>query len=106
MPRNNFRPEAWKKTFGLNDEQVFFFSYHLKADEDHAGQQVWEPILRSLRNEAEREEILAGLVSALIGEKLFYQGICEAGDEWDRLHNETGSTPTNDGMTNAQNPTR
>ena len=106
LPRNNFRPEAWKKTFGLNDEQVFFFSYHLKADEDHAGQQVWEPILRNLRNEAEREEILAGLVSALIGEKLFYQGICEAGDEWDRLHNETGGTPTNDGMSNVQNPTR
>jgi hypothetical protein len=59
-----------------------------------------------LRNEAEREEILAGLVSALIGEKLFYQGICEAGDEWDRLHNETGGTPTNDGMTNVQNSTR
>jgi pyrroloquinoline quinone (PQQ) biosynthesis protein C len=83
LPRNNFRPEAWKKAFGLNDEQVFFFSYHLKADEDHAGQQVWEPILRNVRSEAEREEILAGLISALIGEKLFYQGICEAGDEWD-----------------------
>jgi pyrroloquinoline quinone (PQQ) biosynthesis protein C len=84
LPRNNFRPEAWKKTFGLNDEQVFFFSYHLKADEDHAGQHVWEPILRNLRSEAEREEILAALKTALIGEKLFYQGICEAGDEWDR----------------------
>jgi pyrroloquinoline quinone (PQQ) biosynthesis protein C len=85
LPRNNFRPEAWKTTFGLNDEQVFFFSYHLKADEDHAGQQVWAPILRNVRSEAEHEEIFVGLSSALIGEKLFYQGICEAGDEWDRL---------------------
>jgi pyrroloquinoline quinone (PQQ) biosynthesis protein C len=88
LPHNNFRPEAWKKTFGLNDQQVFFFSYHLKADQDHAGAQVWEPISRNVRSEVEREEILAGLSSALVGEKLFYQGICEAGDEWDRLHNE------------------
>jgi pyrroloquinoline quinone (PQQ) biosynthesis protein C len=85
LPRNNFRPEAWKATFGLNDEQVFFFSYHLKADEDHAGQQVWAPILRSVRSQEERDAILNGLNSVLIGEKLFYQGICEAGDAWDRL---------------------
>jgi pyrroloquinoline quinone (PQQ) biosynthesis protein C len=89
LPHNNFRPEAWKRTFNLNDDQVFFFSYHLKADEDHAGQQVWEPILRNVRSEAEGEEIFAGLVSALIGEKLFYQGICEAGDALDREHRET-----------------
>jgi pyrroloquinoline quinone (PQQ) biosynthesis protein C len=85
LPRNNFRPEAWKATFGLNDEQVFFFSYHLKADEDHAGQQVWAPILRNVRSQEERDAILNGLNSVLIGEKLFYQGICEAGDAWDRL---------------------
>jgi len=88
LPKNNFRPEAWKETFGLNDEQVFFFSYHLKADEDHAGQQVWEPILRNLKREEEHAEILAGLSTALVGEKLFYQGICDAGDGWDRLHNQ------------------
>jgi Iron-containing redox enzyme len=93
LPKNNFRPEAWKKTFGLNDQQVFFFSYHLKADEDHAGQRVWEPISRNVRSEAEGGEILAGLISALIGEKLFYQGICEAGDEWDRLHNPENNHP-------------
>jgi hypothetical protein len=92
LPRNNFQPEPWKKTFALNDDQVFFFSYHLKADEEHAGHQVWEPILRNVRSEAEHEEILAGLISALIGEKLFYQGICEAGDEWDRLHNGLSTT--------------
>ena len=84
LPRNNFRPEAWKSAFGLNDQQVFFFAYHLKADEDHAGQQVWEPISRNVRNEAERDEIVAGLISALTGEKLFYQGICEAADQSDR----------------------
>ncbi len=88
LPQNNFMPEAWKKTFGLNDQQVFFFTYHLKADQDHAGAQVWEPISRKVMSEVERAEILAGLDSALIGEKLFYQGICEVGDEWDRLHNE------------------
>src|SRR5216683_5927856 len=24
MPKNNFRPEAWKRTFALDDERVFF----------------------------------------------------------------------------------
>ena len=90
LPRNNFRPEAWKTAFALNDEQVFFFSYHLKADEDHAGQQVWAPILRNVRNEVERGEIRAGLITALTGEKLFYQGICELGDEWDRRQGTSG----------------
>ncbi|MBV8774082.1 MAG: iron-containing redox enzyme family protein [Deltaproteobacteria bacterium] len=83
VPENNFRPEAWKQTFGLNDEQVFFFSYHLKADEDHAGHEVWEPILRHVKHATEREEIYSGLISALTAEKLFYQGISEAGDQWD-----------------------
>ena len=30
---HNYRPEAWQATFQLNDEQVFFFSYHTKADD-------------------------------------------------------------------------
>jgi pyrroloquinoline quinone (PQQ) biosynthesis protein C len=84
LPENNFRPEAWKRTFGLDDEKVFFFQYHLKADEDHAGQEVWGPILRHVKTDAERDEIFAGLVSALTAEKLFYEGICAAGDEWDQ----------------------
>jgi pyrroloquinoline quinone (PQQ) biosynthesis protein C len=83
LPQNNFRPENWQRAFDLNEEQVFLFRYHLKADEDHAGQSVWAPILPHVRNETERDEILAGLASALVGEKLFYQGICEAGDAWD-----------------------
>jgi pyrroloquinoline quinone (PQQ) biosynthesis protein C len=91
MPENNFRPEAWKRAFGLNDEQVFFFRYHLKADEDHAGQEVWEPIVRHVKSDADREEIFSGLVSTLIGEKLFYEGICEAGDEWDQRQKPDGA---------------
>lgn len=85
MPENNFRPEIWKRTFGLDDEKVFFFSYHLKADEEHAGQEVWEPILRHIRNDADCKEIFSGLVVALAAEQLFYQAICEAGDQWDRM---------------------
>jgi pyrroloquinoline quinone (PQQ) biosynthesis protein C len=83
LPQNNFRPENWMRAFELDEEQVFFFRYHLKADEDHAGQSVWTPILRHVRHDSERREILGGLASALTGEKLFYQGICEAGDAWE-----------------------
>ena len=84
LPENNFLPGAWKKAFGLNDEQVFFFSYHTKADEDHAGREVWTPIIRHLKTEEQEREILAGLDVALTAQKLFYEGICRAGDEWDR----------------------
>ncbi|HZP45203.1 MAG TPA: iron-containing redox enzyme family protein [Candidatus Binataceae bacterium] len=86
LPQNNFRPENWMRAFGLTEEQVFFFRYHLKADEEHAGESVWTPILRHVRHDAEREEILRGLESALVGERLFYQGICEAGDAWEARH--------------------
>jgi len=85
LPQNNFHPEVWKRTFGLDDEQVFFFSYHLKADEEHAGQEVWEPILKHVRNGEDGKEILKGLVSALNAVKLFYQGICEAADAHERV---------------------
>ncbi len=83
LPQNNFRPENWMRAFDLKEEQVFFFRYHLKADQDHAGQSVWTPILRHVRYDSERGEILDGLASALTGEKLFYQGICEMADAWD-----------------------
>ena len=86
LPENNFLPGAWKKAFGLSDEQVFFFSYHTKADDDHAGREVWRPILRHVKTADERQEILAGLEVALTAQKLFYEGICAAGDEWDRAH--------------------
>jgi pyrroloquinoline quinone (PQQ) biosynthesis protein C len=97
LPENNFLPGAWKKAFGLNDEQVFFFSYHTKADDDHAGREVWKPILRHVKSDEAKREILAGLDVALTAQKLFYEGICEAGDEWDR-----GSA----GIARAGSPTR
>jgi len=83
LPENNFQPQAWKKTFGLDDEGVFFFAYHTKADEDHAGKDVWQPILRHVRTDDERREILAGLDVALTAQVLFYQGICDLGDSLD-----------------------
>lgn len=84
LPENNFRPHAWKEAFGLDEEGVFFFTYHTKADEDHAGREVWQPILRHVKTEDERREILAGLDAALAAQVLFYQGICELGDQWER----------------------
>jgi pyrroloquinoline quinone (PQQ) biosynthesis protein C len=86
LPENNFQASAWKKAFGLTDEQVFFFSYHTKADDDHAGREVWRPILRHVKTDDERREILRGLDVALTAQKLFYEGICQLGDEWDREH--------------------
>jgi pyrroloquinoline quinone (PQQ) biosynthesis protein C len=80
MPKHNFQADAWKRTFGLNDEQVFFFTYHTKADDEHAGRRVWEPIARHLTDENDRREVLDGMKLALTALKLFYQGICELGD--------------------------
>jgi len=84
MPKHNIQAEAWKKAFGLNDEQVFFFSYHTKADDDHAGRRVWEPIARHVHDEKTRQEILDGMKLALTALRLFYQGICELGDQLDK----------------------
>ena len=84
MPgRHNFRPEAWQQAYGLNDAQVFFFSYHTRADDDHAGRKVWEPIARHVTSEADRREVLDGMDLALTASKLFYQGVCELGDRID-----------------------
>lgn len=84
MPKHNFQADAWKRTFGLNDEQVFFFTYHTKADDEHAGRRVWEPIARHLTDENDRREVLDGMKLALTALKLFYQGICELGDQLDQ----------------------
>lgn len=84
LPKHNFQAGAWKQTFGLNDEQVFFFSYHTKADDDHAGRRVWEPIARHLTDEKDRRDVFAGMALALTALKLFYQGICELGDAMDK----------------------
>lgn len=84
MPgRHNFRPEAWQRAYDLSDAQVFFFSYHTRADDDHAGRKVWEPIARHVTSEADRREVLDGMDLALTASKLFYQGVCELGDRID-----------------------
>lgn len=84
MPgRHNFRPEAWQQAYGLSGAQVFFFSYHTRADDDHAGRKVWEPIARHVTSEADRREVLDGMDLALTASKLFYQGVCELGDRID-----------------------
>lgn len=84
MPgRHNFRPEAWQQAYSLSDAQVFFFSYHTRADDDHAGRKVWEPIARHVTSEADRREVLDGMDLALTASKLFYQGVCELGDRID-----------------------
>ena len=84
MPgRHNFRPEAWQQAYDLSDAQVFFFSYHTRADDDHAGRKVWEPIARHVTSETDRREVLDGTDLALTASKLFYQGVCELGDRID-----------------------
>ena len=84
MPKHNFQAEAWKRAFGLNDEQVFFFTYHTKADDDHAGRTVWEPIARHVMKDEDRRDVFNGMMLALTALKLFYQGICELGDAMDK----------------------
>lgn len=84
LPKHNFQAEAWKRAFDLNDEQVFFFTYHTKADDDHAGRRVWEPIAHHLTNEKDKQEVFEGMRLALTALKLFYQGISELGDQMDR----------------------
>ena len=81
VPDNNFRPENWVKALGLRNDQVFFFSYHMKADEEHAGRKVWEPIMHHVHNAQDQKEVLTGARSALEGLSLFYQGVAKLGDE-------------------------
>ena len=83
MPEHNFQAAPWKRTFQLDDDQVFFFSYHNKADEDHAGREVWAPIDGHLTDTAVRREVLDSLTLALTALRLFYVGICELGDTLD-----------------------
>ena len=87
LPKHNFQAEAWKKAFNLTDEQVFFFTYHTKADDDHAGRRVWEPITCQVHDERTYQEIIDGMTLALTALQLFYQGITEFGDQMDRTQN-------------------
>ena len=84
LPKNNFQADAWKQTFNLNNEQVLFFSYHAKADLEHGGRKVWEPIDRLVTREEDRKDVIDAAMLALTALKLFYQGVCELGDEIDR----------------------
>lgn len=84
MPKHNFQAAAWKCAFDLTDEQVFFFTYHTKADGDHAGRRTWEPIARHVTTDRDRQEVIGGMKLALTALRLFYQGICELGDQMER----------------------
>ena len=81
---NNFSGERWKKHLGLNDQDVFFFTYHQKADLLHAGVNVWKPIIKHVHNTSDRQELLSGARMALEALRLFYRGCADLGDELDR----------------------
>lgn len=83
-PEHNLRAARWKHYLGLNDDQVFFFSYHEKADEDHAGRDVWTPMQRHIVQDDECREVLAGCRLALEALKLFYRGVADLGDQLDQ----------------------
>jgi pyrroloquinoline quinone (PQQ) biosynthesis protein C len=79
----NFRADVWKKQLGLTDRDVFFFSYHEKADLLHAGTNVWKPIVKHVHDAKDREEILEGAKVGLEALRLFYLGVAEMGDQLD-----------------------
>ena len=80
---HNLGAARWKQALGLTDEQVFFFSYHERADEDHAGRDVWTPIARHAVTEKDRQEVLDGTRLALQALQLFYRGVADLGDRLD-----------------------
>ena len=84
LPEHNLRAARWKQFLGLSDEQVFFFSYHEKADEDHAGRAVWTPIAQHVVTAELRHEVLSGARLALEALKLFYRGVAALGDQLDQ----------------------
>ena len=83
LSNHNLGAEQWKRALGLTDEQVFFFSYHERADEDHAGRDVWKPIARHAVTEKDRREVLDGTKLALQALQLFYRGVADLGDRLD-----------------------
>lgn len=83
LPAHTLRGARWKQSLGLTDEQVFFFTYHEQADEGHAGRDVWNPIVRHVFDEKDRQEVLSGAKLALHGLQLFYQSVADFGDELD-----------------------
>ena len=83
LSNHNLGAAQWKQALGLTDEQVFFFSYHECADEDHAGRDVWTPIAQHAVTEKDRQEVLAGTRLALQALQLFYRGVADLGDRLD-----------------------
>jgi pyrroloquinoline quinone (PQQ) biosynthesis protein C len=83
LPSHSARAAVWKQSLSLTDEQVFFFSYHEKADEGHAGRNVWGPIARHVHTDSDRQEVLSGARLALTALELFYRGVARLGDELD-----------------------
>lgn len=74
LEEHNFRPKIWQETFGLTEEEVFFFDYHLTADLEHAGKKVWRPMEKYVTEEVEAE-IIAKLPLLLEAHRLFYAGV-------------------------------
>jgi pyrroloquinoline quinone (PQQ) biosynthesis protein C len=81
---HNYHADRWKEQLGLTEEQVFFWRYHEKADLDHGGYAVWEPIRRHVTSEALRSEIRDGLEVALEAHSNFFEGIALLGERLDR----------------------
>ncbi|MGH7906976.1 MAG: iron-containing redox enzyme family protein [Candidatus Binataceae bacterium] len=81
---HTFNADTWKRVLGLSEEQVFFMRYHEKADLDHAGRAVWEPIRRHVTSPEIRGEIEEGLTITLEANRCFYEGVASLGERLDR----------------------
>lgn len=74
------KPETWRRAFGLSEADVFFLAYHQKADEDHAGREVWAPLLRHVQTSEQAGRLVAAAEDVLAALQLFYDGIVAHGD--------------------------
>ena len=81
----NFHASKWKKDLGLTDQQVFFFSYHEKADQEHGGRDVWKPIRNHVHSTELRDDIIDGLRPAMHASLMFYEGVDQYAEQ---LENE------------------
>ena len=75
--------KKWQRDLGLSEKQVFFFTYHEKADLEHAGKKVWRPLRDHVTTDELAEDVLSGLDTALNATTLFYEGIQALGEELD-----------------------
>ena len=83
--RHRFHASKWKKDLGLTDQQVFFFSYHEKADQEHGGRDVWKPIRNHVHSTELRDDIIDGLRTAMHASHMFYEGVDQYAEQ---LENE------------------